>query len=52
MTTEHPQQIKLGSLLNTIAREAGELNDSEAEAFNQLRQETLPTPIIFTSNEK
>ncbi len=51
MTIKHPQQIKLGSLLTAIAQEAGGLNEAEVEAFNQLRQETLPTPIICALHE-
>jgi len=42
-----PERVKLGSLLASIAREAGGLSDAEAEGFNQLRDKTPPEPISF-----
>jgi plasmid stability protein len=42
-----PQRVKLGSLLASIAREAGGLTDAEAERFNQLRDKTPAEPIRF-----
>jgi plasmid stability protein len=40
-------RLKLGSLLTSIAREAGELTDAEAERFNQLRDKTPAEPMSF-----
>ncbi|ABR59325.1 FitA-like ribbon-helix-helix domain-containing protein [Sinorhizobium medicae] len=40
-------RLKLGSLLTSIAREAGGLTDSEAEGFNQLRDKTPAEPMGF-----
>jgi len=45
--TQPPKRVKLGSLLTSIAREAGTLNDAEAEHFNQLRDRTLAEPMRF-----
>lgn len=42
-----PERVKLGSLLASIAREAGGLTDDEAEAFNQLRDKTPADPVRF-----
>jgi plasmid stability protein len=42
-----PERVKLGSLLVSIAREAGGLTDDEAEHFNQLRDKTQVEPIRF-----
>ena len=42
-----PERIKLGSLLASIAREAGGLSDAEAEQFNQLRDKTPAEPMSF-----
>lgn len=42
-----PERIKLGSLLASIAREAGGLTDDEAEHFNQLRDKTPVEPMRF-----
>lgn len=42
-----PQRVKLGSLLASIAREAGGLTDAEAESFNQLRDKTPTDPMRF-----
>ena len=38
-------RLKLGSLLASIAREAGGLTDAEAEHFDQLRDKTPAEPI-------
>lgn len=40
-------RLKLGSLLTSIAREAGGLTDAEAEHFNQLRDKTPAEPVSF-----
>ena len=40
-------RIKLGSLLASIAHEAGVLTDAEAESFNQLRDKTPSEPMNF-----
>ncbi|OJY70805.1 MULTISPECIES: Arc family DNA-binding protein [Hyphomicrobiales] len=40
-------RLKLGSLLASIAREAGGLSDAEAEGFNQLRDRTPAEPMSF-----
>jgi plasmid stability protein len=40
-------RLKLGSLLASIAREAGGLTDDEAEDFNQLRDKTSAEPMRF-----
>jgi antitoxin FitA len=40
-------RLKLGSLLASIAREAGGLTDAEAEQFNQLRDRTPAEPMRF-----
>jgi len=40
-------RIKLGSLLASIAREAGGLTDAEAEAINQNRDKTPAEPMSF-----
>jgi plasmid stability protein len=40
-------RLKLGSLLASIAREAGGLTDAEAEHFNQLRDKTPAEPMRF-----
>jgi plasmid stability protein len=42
-----PERVKLGSLLASIAREAGGLTDAEAEHFNQLRDKTPAEPMRF-----
>ena len=39
--------IKLGSLLRSIAQEAGELSSKETEQFNQLRDRTAAEPMRF-----
>lgn len=40
-------RLKLGSLLTSIAREAGGLSDAEAEQFNQLRDRFPAEPMSF-----
>lgn len=40
-------RLKLGSLLVSIAREAGGLTDAEVEYFDQIRDKTPAEPISF-----
>ncbi|MGC8518570.1 MAG: FitA-like ribbon-helix-helix domain-containing protein [Steroidobacteraceae bacterium] len=40
-------RLKLGSLLVSIAREAGGLTDAQAEHFEQLRDKTPSVPMRF-----
>ena len=40
-------RVKLGSLLASIAREAGGLSDAEAASFNQLRDKSPSEPLNF-----
>jgi len=40
-------RLKLGSLLVSIAREAGGLSGDEAEHFNQLRDKSPAQPMSF-----
>ncbi len=40
-------RMKLGSLLASIAREAGGFTDAEAEFINQLRDKTPAEPMSF-----
>lgn len=40
-------RLKLGSLLNSIAREAGGLTDAQVERINQLRDKTPAKPMRF-----
>lgn len=40
-------RLKLGSLLMSIAREAGGLTDTEATHFDQLRDKTPAEPMGF-----
>lgn len=40
-------RVKLGSLLVSIAREAGEPTDAEADRFNNLRDKTPAEPMGF-----
>jgi antitoxin FitA len=40
-------RVKLGALLVSIAREAGELTDVEADALYQLRDPKPATPMPF-----
>jgi antitoxin FitA len=42
-----PERVKLGSLLTSIAREAGGMSDGEVEHFNQLRDKTPAEPMRF-----
>lgn len=42
-----PERVKLGSLLASIARDAGPLTDAEAEQINQLRDKTPAEPMRF-----
>jgi len=45
--TQPQKRVKLGSLLTSIAQEAGALDDAEAERFGQLRDRTLAEPMRF-----
>ena len=47
MITQPPERIKLGSLLTSIAREAGGLTDTEAENFDRIRDKTPAEPMMF-----
>lgn len=40
-------RLKFGSLLASIAREAGGLTDAEVEVFNQIRDKTPAEPMRF-----
>ncbi len=40
-------RIKLGSMLTSIARDAGGLTQAEAEAINQQRDKTPAGPLSF-----
>lgn len=40
-------RLKLGSLLASIAQEAGGLSDQEAEAINQVRDRRPAQPLSF-----
>lgn len=42
-----PERVKLGSLLASIARDAGGLSEGEAERINQLRDKTPAEPMRF-----
>jgi len=42
-----PERVKLGTLLVSIAREAGGLTDAEVESFNQLRDRIPAEPLRF-----
>lgn len=42
-----PERIKLGSLLTSIAREAGRLTDTEAENFDRVRDKSPAEPMRF-----
>lgn len=42
-----PERVKFGSLLASIAREAGGLTDAEVEHFDQLRDKTPAEPMRF-----
>ncbi len=41
------ERVRLGSMLASIAREAGGLTDSEAEGFNRLRDRAPAEPMDF-----
>ena len=41
------ERVKLGSLLTSIARDAGGMSDAEVEHFNQLRDKTPAEPMSF-----
>ena len=45
--TKPAGRLKLGSLLTSIAREAGGLTDAEVEHFDQLRDKTPAEPMGF-----
>lgn len=47
VATRPASQIKLGSLINAIALEAGALSEAEAESINQLRNKTASEPPEF-----
>lgn len=47
VTMRSGNNIKLGSLLRSIAQEAGELSSKETEQFNQLRDRTAAEPMRF-----
>ena len=48
MATVQPlERIKLGSLLRSIALEAGGLTDAEANCFDQARDKTPAEPMRF-----
>lgn len=42
-----PERVKFGSLLASIASEAGGLTDAEAEHFDQIRDKTPAEPMRF-----
>lgn len=42
-----PQRVKLGSLLASIAREAGGLTDEEHAVFDNVRDKTPAEPMRF-----
>ena len=41
------ERLKLGSLMSSIAREAGALTDDEAAHFSELRDQTPAEPMRF-----
>ena len=43
--TRPPERVKLGSLLASIAQEAGAFNQQEAAIFEQLRDKTPAAPV-------
>jgi len=45
--TRPPARVKLGSLLASIAREAGGLTEAESEHFNQFREKAMAGPMGF-----
>lgn len=46
-TVRPPERVKLGSLLVSIARDAGGLSDDEAKRFDRLRDRTPAVPTKF-----
>jgi plasmid stability protein len=42
-----PKRMRLGSLLVSIAQEAGELTDAEAGVFDSIRDKTAAEPLDF-----
>jgi len=42
-----PQRVKLGTLMASIAQEAGGLTDEEAERFTQQRDKTVGQPLMI-----
>lgn len=42
-----PERVKLGSMLTSIAREAGGMTDAEVAHINQLRDKTPAEPMRF-----
>lgn len=42
-----PERVKLGSLLVSIAREAGGLSEQEARHIDQVRDKTPAQPLTF-----
>jgi plasmid stability protein len=47
IATLPPERVKLGSLLTSIAREAGGLTDEEHALFESLRDKTPAEPMKF-----
>jgi len=47
MAVRPVQRIKLGTLMASIAKEAGGLTSEEAECFNQLRDKIPAEPLRF-----
>lgn len=46
-TVRPPERVKLGSLLVSIARDAGGLSDDEAKRFDRVRDRTPAVPMKF-----
>lgn len=47
VATKPAERVKLGSLLTSIAREAGGLTNAEVEEFNRIRDKTPAEPTRF-----
>ena len=47
IATRPPERVKLGSLLASIAREAGGLTDEEHALFESVRDRTPAEPMRF-----
>lgn len=47
IATLPPERVKLGSLLSSIAREAGGLTDEEHALFKSVRDKTPAEPMRF-----